>query len=202
MKLQIVSLLFALLFSHSLACSCIRTNLTETYYSPSVSHVFRATVIGVYNSCHPCKTPNPFGRRYFALKVVKTFKGCGTNDILFLSSPVSSATCGVNLLPGVDYLLPLRKVPYDNINLCQFIKPWSSVTAAEHKFLNTREICCPSFSDGTKCSCVNGSPPVNCLVRPCSVSKPPCPKATQCKDNYCGGCFAEWFDSKSQPAFC
>jgi hypothetical protein len=42
-------------------------------------------------------------------------------------------------------------------------------------------------------ACPDGSPPVQCLVDPCTVSKCGVVDAT-CKADYCGGCFAVWTD--------
>lgn len=195
-------LFVAILSSHLLlthACSCIPTTIRKAYYAPGTTYFVRATVIAVFNPCNPCTVADQFRNRLFVLRVVKVFKGCSVPSIVYASSPISSAACGVNLQKDEDYLLPLSGNSISQINSCQFIRHWIDLTAAELAFLHTRTICCHTVR-GSVCKCVNGHPPVNCVVEPCRFSKPPCPEATKCKDNYCGGCFAEWFNSEHQPA--
>jgi hypothetical protein len=96
---------------------------------------------------------------------------------------------------GTEYLLFLTSDDVPRITLCQGIARYSDVTAADRKFLETRQACC-----NDQCKCSPKYPEVKCFVRPCKSAKPPCKKAVKCLDNYCGGCNAEWFTTEDTPA--
>lgn len=80
-------------------------------------------------------------------------------------------------------------------NLSKFIRPLRYITESDWEFLGGRQVCCDR-----KCTCPGWKQKRSCDRQPCgSQNKPPCEEATVCLDNYCGGCFAEWFkDDGSQ----
>lgn len=61
------------------------------------------------------------------------------------------------------------------------------LTPAEKLFLDTRNVCCKG-----KCRCADGKPPGRCFRQPCDGLET-CDEAAKCVDNYCGGCWAEFF---------
>uniref|UniRef100_A0A915JPG5 Uncharacterized protein n=1 Tax=Romanomermis culicivorax TaxID=13658 RepID=A0A915JPG5_ROMCU len=46
----------------------------------------------------------------------------------------------------------------------------------------------------------DGKQPVNCLIDPCLTAKCPNHPDAVCEANYCGGCFADFFDSNGKKA--
>lgn len=191
------SVLFALLLGASLfvanACTCFPTTLKRSFFDTTTDKVLKGKVLFVLSP------PNldPFGKRTFLIQTETVYKGCNVPSWFIADSPVQSATCGINLSKGTSYLFVLPKGgPVKMINLCMFIRPFSSLSRKEVQFLNTRNVCCKGV-----CQCADGNPPVNCFRQPCSPPEtPPCDEAVRCVDNYCGGCLAEWFTKDGEYA--
>ena len=131
--------------------------------------------------------------RWYLTRVLGTYKGClKPGSWLYVRTGSSSASCGLDLKNGVQYLIngaldtTSYKAPVISAGSCGYNKAISQLTKSDRKYLSTRYNCC-----GKECACVNGKPPVNCFVDPCQVAD--CP-AGQCESNYCGGCNAEFYD--------
>lgn len=179
-----------LLLTTSHACFCLVPSLERQYYEPDVKNIVKATVI----SRDPA--PSHLGRTKYTLAIRQNFKGCDPKSIVVVSTPASSAACGAFLQLHTTYILPIRDAPTPSISSCDFIQEFNRLSDTDKSFLDTREKCCES-----KCVCASGNPPVNCFRQPCSPPETaPCAEATECRDNYCGPCLAEWFNDDGLPA--
>lgn len=191
------SALLALQLVSTLACSCISTDFQTQYFREvnAGKDVVQARVLKTYIRKRPSTGPLDINvdERVYILKVTKTY-GCKRSTLAVATTATNSAACGVNLRFGVTYLTALRRTGTTPISLCGITREFSSLSAANKQFLNTRETCC--FGS---CKCLN-APRVNCFVNPCRFAKRPCAEAVKCVDNYCGGCFAEWFTKDNLPA--
>jgi hypothetical protein len=164
------------------ACSCVPANLPATYNGST--DVFRGTVL--------FRIPTPQNVFYVA-RVHTTYKGClQPGAVTLLVTAAQSATCGISIPTGVEYLFTANtgQMGLLNVGLCGFTVPFSGLSPAQLEFLDTRYNCC-----GKSCACVN-SPLVSCFVDPCRVAS--CPEGT-CRANYCGGCRAEFTSSTGAP---
>jgi hypothetical protein len=193
MKVVLHVLALAVLVAACDACSCIRTSLQKQFYSPGYLRVVRAVVKAEQRSS--CTQGTLGCNVIYTIRVREAFKGCLSPTDFKVSTADNSAACGVNLMVGTEYLLYLTSDSVPKINSCQGIARYSDLTAADRKFLETREVCCHG-----RCKCSPKYSLVNCFVEPCKVSKPPCKEAVKCVDNYCGGCNAEWFTKDNYPA--
>jgi hypothetical protein len=165
------------------ACKCLPPTVESSYNNSS--DVVRARVLSKVQAGDTTR---------FRARVQRTFKGCLTpSQIVVLTTPSSSATCGAQLQVGGSYLihgdaagsyLGLSQLA---INSCDFNRLFASLTAHDRAFLDGRTVCC-----GARCTCADGTRPVNCFVDPCQVA-PECPEG-ECVANYCGGCNAEFYD--------
>jgi hypothetical protein len=174
------------------ACKCAPTSVQGQYYSPEFTRVVRAVVRAQQRpSCTGVKGCNVL----YKIRVIEAFKGCLSPTHLTVSTADNSAACGVNLKVGTEYLLYLTSDSVPTVGLCQGIQRYSDVTAVDRKFLETRQVCCNG-----QCKCSSKYQVFNCFVQPCKFAKPPCKDAVKCVDNYCGGCFAEWFTNEKTPA--
>lgn len=164
------------------ACKC-RPPTVESSYNNSTdvvsADIRRQFVVG--------------GTRVYVARALRAYKGCLTaGDLVLLTTPVSSATCGAQLTSrrhlingtsnGTQFGLPVLA-----INSCSYNVPLSDLTEHDRAFLNGRTVCC-----GDACVCADGSKPVLCFADPCSVA-PECNEG-KCVSNYCGGCNAEFYD--------
>jgi hypothetical protein len=173
--------------STAYACSCLPPDLERSYHSADrVVHVrisniaYRTTSYVVYE----------------AVLVEDAFKGClDAKARIYIRTARSSATCGITLSAGQEYLIhgrdvaSLSRIPTIHAVLCDANRVWSQLSKSDLAFLHSRYNCC-----GDSCACSDGSQPVNCLIDPCEVSS--CDvKGAVCEANYCGGCNAEWHDA-------
>ncbi len=167
------------------ACSCLQPTVESSYNNSS--DVVEARIL----------LSLPVGNeRWMVASVRSTYKGClGENELVLLTTPASSASCGVNLQTGRVYLVNGRSdgaalgIARLNIGLCDYNLPVAELTDQDRAFLDGRQVCC-----GDECSCASGELPVQCFVQPCSVA-PVCDvEGAVCVDNYCGGCNAEFYD--------
>ncbi|MEY2930695.1 MAG: hypothetical protein RL033_1444 [Pseudomonadota bacterium] len=168
------------------ACSCLQPSVESSYNRSS--DVIEARVL----------VSLPVGsERWMVARVLATYKGCSQEgDLVVLTTSRSSASCGVSLQSGQQYLingtaggtaLGLDRL---SIGLCDYNLPVTELTNHDQSFLDGREVCC-----GGDCSCANGERPVQCFAQPCSVA-PTCDvEGATCVDNYCGGCNAEFYDA-------
>eukprot|EP00737_Agarophyton_chilense_P004908 gb/GEZJ01006653.1/.p1 GENE.gb/GEZJ01006653.1/~~gb/GEZJ01006653.1/.p1 ORF type:complete len:200 (-),score=15.63 gb/GEZJ01006653.1/:177-776(-) len=171
-------------------CKCFPATLKRDFFSPDTESVIKGKVL--FASVDGTALD---ASRFFVIRTEKIFKGCNVPSIVFATSPVQSATCGINLQQGNSYILPLPAGDILRLNSCQFIRKFETLAKEDVQFLNTRQLCCNG-----RCKCLNGLL-VNCFRQPCSPpEEPPCEEAAQCVDNYCGGCFAEWFTKEGQYA--
>lgn len=168
------------------ACSCLPPTVESSYnHSSDVieARVLLSLVIG--------------GERWMVARVGATYKGClGDGELVLLTTPASSASCGVSLQTGLTYLVngtsdgDTAGIERLSIGLCDYNLPVGELTAQDQAFLDGREVCC-----GGECICANGELPVQCFAQPCSVA-PACDvEGAICVDNYCGGCNAEYYDA-------
>lgn len=170
--------------SSAAACSCVAPTVESSYNSSTdvaTIDIRRQFVIG--------------STRYYQGRVQRTFKGClQPSAVVFLRTPVSSATCGALLALQQPYLIngndagTFLGVPMLSISLCSYNIQVSALTDHDRAFLEGRTVCC-----GDACTCADGTQPVNCFADPCSVA-PACAEG-KCVANYCGGCNAEFYDA-------
>ena len=165
------------------ACKCPPPTVESSYNGSS--DVVRARVLS---------RASAGGTTWYRARVVRTFKGCLTrNQLVLLSTPSSSATCGAQLAVGSEHLIngdaagSVLGVPRLAINSCDYNVRASELSAHDQAFLDGRTVCC-----GDRCTCADGTQPVQCFVDPCQVA-PACDDG-QCVANYCGGCNAEFYD--------
>ncbi|KAJ8300356.1 hypothetical protein KUTeg_021875 [Tegillarca granosa] len=116
-----------------------------------------------------------------------TYGGCEGNANRFPTIDHCKKVCETK--PG---MCPNRTGPGICVEIC----------FNDHNCTGTQKCC--SNGCGHTCQdpiyhhlCPDGKEPVKCLVQPCSVNK--CPKYPDavCKDSYCGGCKARFFDKNN-----
>jgi hypothetical protein len=191
MTITLLSLTLLTVVGAAAACSCSPASIQARYYAPENTRVVRAlvTLRRTKHFCKDCKV-------LYDIKVREAFKGCNAPADLQVSSAASSSRCGVDLQVGTEHLMYLSSAQAQNINDCQGIQRFSDLSITDMKFLRTRKVCC-----GGQCSCLPGTPRLNCFVPPCNPNKkPPCQEADKCVSNFCGGCLAEWFQKDGSPA--
>jgi eight-cysteine-cluster-containing protein len=166
------------------ACSCVPSSV-ESSYQLSSDVVTARPLFGFVVASE---------QRYLA-QVTATFKGCTRKgQLVLLTTPSSSATCGASLQLGTEYLINGDRdgsafgLPKLGFNLCGYNLPADELSAPDREFLDGRTVCC-----GDECRCADGSQPVACFANPCDVT-PACQEAARCEANYCGGCNAEFYD--------
>lgn len=168
------------------ACSCLQPTVESSYNRSS--DVIEARIL----------LSLPVGsERWLVARVRATYKGClRPSELVLLTTPGSSASCGASLQNGRVYLVNgtpdgnTAGLDRLNISLCDYNLPVAELTGHDQAFLDGREVCC-----GDECSCANGEQPVQCFAQPCSVA-PVCDvEGAVCVDNYCGGCNAEHYDA-------
>jgi hypothetical protein len=177
------------------ACSCVfpPVSLKDQYYTPEFTRVVRAVVYAEQRP--PCPSGSFNCKIEYKIRIRKAFKGCLSPTHVTVSTPDNGGLCGIKLNVGTEYLLFLTSDIVPTVGLCRGIQSYSDVSAADRKFLETRQVCCNG-----QCKCSSKYRVFNCFVQPCKFAKPPCKDAVKCVDNYCGGCFAEWFTNKNTPA--
>lgn len=184
-RLSLVLAVAALAFqADAHACSCLPPDMARSF--DGADAVFTARIDASIGS------PSPFQLRYSAT-VTEVFKGClDPGDQVVIQTASSSAACGIGLGVGQSYYLNGYAVgaggglPVLGVGLCDTNKLASQLTAADRAFLDSQ----PGGCGETK-PCPEGL--VQCFVDPCQVSSCDVPGA-KCVSNYCGGCFAEWYD--------
>jgi len=170
------------------ACSCAGPpTLLGSYFRPNTATVVIAT---------PQTLEVDNGReRVYALTggyyPVNTtvYKGCPTRLARFRTFG-SLSSCSTSFALGVPVLLMVSKSGF--VGPCDYTVRAASLTAGDVAFLTRRSGCGSCVTDNE----------VHCFVAPCQVSKPCGPDAAKCVDNYCGGCFAEWFKADGTPLVC
>lgn len=167
------------------ACRCLPPEITRDY--ASAQKVFTGQVFWEMDF---------FYKRFFLVLPKKSYKGClDTQRWMWISTSNSSASCGANFEFAEEYLFFTSKDGQygwsQSTSSCAGNRPVDALSESDLDFLNAREVCC-----GDSCACADGSAPVNCLVDPCTVSKPcKTDDLAKCEPNYCGGCHAEFFGS-------
>lgn len=183
---RLTAFALVLLARSSAACSCFPAGFPTQYYAAlkAGTPLSKATVLGSFTP----PNPSPNADRFYFLRVTFVYAGCArkTPFVTVARSKVQGSLCGVSLQTGQTYLLAINPNGGTRLVLCGVNLLESSITPAQQKFLDQRDLCCNG-----KCKCA-AAPRVACLVAPCSVTTVTCPGAT-CVDNYCGGCNAEFF---------
>lgn len=184
---------FALLFlvRPAAACKCLPVPFPTQYYT----NLNAGTPLSLATVDHVYTPDDPNADRWYRLRVKFVYKGCApsTPFITLARSKRHSAACGVLLQFGRTYLLPIKsdgsttRLQLCNVNILQ-----TDITPEQQKFLDMRDLCC--FG---KCRCA-GTKRVQCFQAPCDATTKLCPEGS-CKDNYCGGCTAEFFNSANLP---
>ncbi len=166
------------------ACKCMPPDLARSYNQ--VDAVVHVRILG--------SAFNRGTERYYdALLVEDAYKGCLTKRTrVLIRTSRSSASCGVTLRAGAEYLVTARQAgrSYGRTVLqtgsCDANIEWKALSTDDLSFLRSRYNCC-----GDRCACTDGTQPVQCFVDPCEVSS--CSvSGAECQANYCGGCNAEW----------
>ncbi len=205
----LVLALVALTFNYAEACSCaLNDDFQRSYYSSQQRGTPYSFATVLSTTIFPTDLPKIRSsgvvsfhhnqNRVFQLLVTKVFDHCAPS-VPYEATAISSvhgSLCGISLETGVSYMLPLKPGAgqQTEISLCRFITPLKRLDKDKKEFLNSRKLFCTGHSQ-----CADGTSQVACKVAPCDVSKPPCPEAIKCVDNYCGGCNAEWFDKDNLP---
>lgn len=135
-KMNRLFLQFALLTAFTtiaLSCTCLPKTFEENFCTATNS-------IHVFITSGPVPSPNLGNLYTYTAFVLQTFKG-STRKFIFLSTPTSSAACGVTFTPGSQYLLSLGSLspglpPYYHVSSCSFPKPWGSVSSSQRAFLD------------------------------------------------------------------
>jgi len=169
------------------ACSCITPTLLASYYRKGVDSVVIATPQRLVSDTPERRTYGLLGGPFPTNTTV--YKGCPRKLERF-SSPGSITSCSMEFELGVPVLLFLYADR--SVGPCDYTVPASALTPGDVAFLTRRSGCGSCVADNE----------VNCLVAPCQVSKPCGPDAAKCVDNYCGGCYAEWFKADGTPLVC
>lgn len=103
-----------LLFSSSLACTCLTPSLQDQYYDDDVKNVVKAFVL--------LRTPATPGMTKYTLYINNknnaNFKGCDPSAIVEVYTADNSAACGVYLELFKTYVLPIREGAMPKIFLC------------------------------------------------------------------------------------
>ena len=169
------------------ACSCALSSVQTSYYSADdvfVGRVAYSAQVGFM--------------KWYVVRVRFTLKGClKTGQWVYLRTAAESVACGLNLNVGQTYYLNGTQtsngwsVPVLAVNSCAHNKKVSDLTSDEREWLLGRYNCC-----GDSCACVDGTPPVSCFANPCDMVD--CP-AGDCVANYCGGCYADYFNALGEP---
>ncbi len=169
------------------ACSCVPPDLVFTYNNSS--DVFSGEVLAQAGG-----DSLGLGMIEYTFRVDRSFNGCTrAGQIVTLTTPGSSAACGLLLSVGERYLITAGAATDPgtfSVVSCGYNRRLADLSDADLAFLNSRFACC-----GDDCACVSGDE-VQCFADPCQVT-PPCPDGT-CTANYCGGCFAEFYNEIGQ----
>lgn len=111
MSRQIVFIVLSAILFGRLAsgCTCFPTQLNTTYFNPYYTRVVSATVL---------KSWKQGSFITYTLKTNKVYKGCALKSFK-ARTPDSSAACGITLLEGTNYLIPLaNQSGHFSISLC------------------------------------------------------------------------------------
>jgi hypothetical protein len=171
------------------ACSCAQPSVSQSWHDST--DMFKGHV----------KSHRIQGNEHqYAVEIMRTFSGCTrAGDVVTVETSISTASCGMPLQVGEDYVLagykdPTRTRAYD-IGLCGYNRVWSTVTGEDLEFLRSRPVVC---EDDATLACADGSEPVQCFVDSCQVDVA-CADAEVCEFNTCGGCDAEFYDGWWNP---
>jgi eight-cysteine-cluster-containing protein len=166
------------------ACSCLPATVESSYNQSSDV----AAVIPLFSYRYGAE-------RWYLARIVKAYKGCAeAGDLVLLTTPSSSASCGAELELGENQLVNAQRsgsalgLPKLTFGACLYNVPTSKLDEQDREFLAGRSVCC-----GDECTCVDGSELVQCFANPCDVT-PACSSEARCEANYCGGCNAEFYD--------
>lgn len=217
---SIISFLFVAVLiaciSTGFACHCRRKTLKQTLSSSSNVLFIRAK---------PFATFTDSDHRYYIVRLEKVYMGCPKSKHILIKTNLQSMACGVTIDIGTSYLLELSNEPIPSFSLCSVSlefqyaifsrKRFEKTDACNSIYLYWKKIVMrgSNLTDADKellysrsnNSCVEDincpqSDIFYCIVSPCQNAQPPCPEATKCRDNYCGGCNAKWYTDIGIPA--
>ncbi|GAB0494467.1 hypothetical protein MMPV_005760 [Pyropia vietnamensis] len=174
--------------SATAACRCAgpRSMLTS-YFRQGIDSVVIVTPQRIVPSTSPSLQTYSLLRGPFPFNTT-IYKGCPRNLERFsMFGPATSCFSSIKL--GEPILLFLSDKRF--AGPCDYNVPASALTPGDIAFLNRRTGCG---------SCAAGNE-VQCVKAPCMLSRP-CDASGSCKDNYCGGCYAEWYRSDGTPQVC
>lgn len=138
--------LFALYATTSLACSCVRKGLKQNYCAARTAVIGR--VVATFDNC-PGRKCDTFGdqRRgkiFYVVRVLRKFKGPAIeDDLMYVSTSVNSALCGMRLRLNLRYFFVLPKIDKSNkrcptdyfpFGLCSGVLLWSKVPNDDQLF--------------------------------------------------------------------
>jgi hypothetical protein len=120
------------------ACSCLQPTV-ESSYNRSSDVIEARVLLSV-----------PVGtERWMVARVRATYKGClQESELVLLTTPLSSATCGINLRNGQVYLVngtsagSALGIDRLSIGLCDYNLPVAELTNHDQAFLDGRQVCC------------------------------------------------------------
>lgn len=120
MKFLLLTITILALFSSSLGCSCVPTTLKRDYFLPSTKFFVRAVVVEASDPCNGTVEACASQKRFYKLQIQNVYKGCLTQKtIKVVSEGDPSAACGIILVKGISYVLPLSNELVPRINSCQ-----------------------------------------------------------------------------------
>eukprot|EP01089_Gocevia_fonbrunei_P015296 TRINITY_DN4431_c0_g1_i1.p1 TRINITY_DN4431_c0_g1~~TRINITY_DN4431_c0_g1_i1.p1 ORF type:complete len:304 (+),score=44.11 TRINITY_DN4431_c0_g1_i1:3-914(+) len=146
----------------------------------------------------------------YNVTVQQVYKGCLVADQeIYIATPYNSAACGIELdddtyyIEAGDQYTIYKSLPVYLAFACSSTKLFDSLTEDETEFLSQRWVCpCVDSpqSDDSCCGCADSNFTA-CFVEPClAATSDDCPAALlNCKNNYCGGCNAEFFSEEIFP---
>lgn len=141
------------LFVSSTACSCLQKTIFEDFCSSSISVL--GTVVAKFDNC-PGRTCDPIedqgeGKIFYIVRVLKLLKGLKiVDDVLYLTTAVNSALCGISLSNGGKYLFNVRSpIPSEisfpqtafEISLCSAPYMWNLVGFGEKRKILKKNFC-------------------------------------------------------------
>lgn len=124
----------------------------------------------------------------YKIKVHHVFKGKVHKNIWVYVD--SQDSCIQRLSLKNEYLLLLNEKKHELWLSSCFNQKWETLSDKDLEYLKM----CSSNDDGSICK--NGTEMYYCFIEPCFSMKTACPEAETCVNDYCGGCFAHYFDKK------
>lgn len=126
------------------ACSCVPLPPLADAVA-AATYVVRAKITSAVFIPDPIKQQTE--RAEWSAQLVTTFKGCLPSTFP-ITSGANGGLCGVSLTVGTEYLFVLRPADRNgkfSVGLCDTLKTWNSLTAADRRVLaGANNLVCPS----------------------------------------------------------